>query len=102
MRSTYYDIFTQTDFILKRLSHMHVFSIMFLAFAVRFYLYSIITNPILVLPVELLNGITYALGYSTAISYAAQLAPVGAEGTLQGIVGMVLNGIGTYAIFNCI
>lgn len=46
------------------------------------------------LPVELLNGITFALAYSAMISYAALLAPPGAEGTLQGITGMVLFGIG--------
>jgi len=47
-----------------------------------------------VLPVELLNGLTYALACSAAASYAADLAPVGAEGTLQGIVGTALLGIG--------
>lgn len=67
---------------------------MFFAYAVRFYLYSIITNPVWVLPVELLNGITYALAYAAAISYAAELAPVGAEGTLQGIVGTTMEEIG--------
>jgi len=67
---------------------------MFLAFAVRFYLYSIIRNPVWVLPVEMFNGITYALAYSAAISHAGDLAPDGAKGTLQGIVGMSLSGIG--------
>ncbi|KAL5236076.1 hypothetical protein ACI65C_003486 [Semiaphis heraclei] len=86
--------FILSNFILNRVSHMNVFSLLFLTFAVRFFLYSIISNPVWVLPVELLNGITYALGYSTAISYAAELAPVGAEGTLQGIVGTALEGIG--------
>ncbi|XP_060874397.1 major facilitator superfamily domain-containing protein 6-like isoform X3 [Metopolophium dirhodum] len=86
--------FFLSNFILKRVGHMNVFSLMFFAFAVRFYLYSIITNPVCVLPVELLNGITYALAYSAVISYAAELAPVGAEGTLQGIVGMAMEGIG--------
>ncbi|XP_022182057.1 major facilitator superfamily domain-containing protein 6-B-like isoform X2 [Myzus persicae] len=86
--------FFLSNFILKRIGHTNVFSLMFFAYAVRFYLYSIITNPVWVLPVELLNGITYALAYAAAISYAAELAPVGAEGTLQGIVGTTMEEIG--------
>jgi len=82
-------------FILKRVDHMNIFSIAFFFFAVRFFLYSIIKNPVYVLPVELLNGMTFALAYSAMISYAALLAPPGAEGTLQSIVGTALTGIGT-------
>lgn len=78
---------------------MTVFSLMFLGFAARFFLYSIITNPVYVLPVEIFNGPTYALAYSAATSYAAVLAPVGTEGTLQGIVGTAFVEIGTYAIY---
>lgn len=73
---------------------MNVFSLMFLVFAIRFYLYSIITNPVWVLPVELFNGITFALAHSAATSYSGILAPDGAKGTLQGIVGVLLTGIG--------
>lgn len=67
---------------------------MFFAFAVRFFLYSIITNPFWVLPVELLNGLPFALAFLAAVSYAADLVSVGVEGTLQGIVGTALLGIG--------
>jgi len=81
-------------YILKRVDNMKVFSLMFFGFAVRFFLYSIITNPAYVLPVEFFNGLTYALAYSAATSYASVLAPVGAEGTLQGIVGTAFMGIG--------
>jgi len=69
---------------------------MFVGFAFRFLLYSIITNPVWVLPVEVLNGVTYALAYSAATSYAAQLAPLGAEGTVQGFVGTAFTGLGMY------
>lgn len=83
-----------SGFILKRVDHMNIFSLMFFMFAVRFFLYSIIRNPILVLPVELMNGVTYALAYSALVSYADRIAPVGTEGTLQGIVGAAFSGIG--------
>jgi len=51
-----------------------------------------------VLPVELLNGITFALAYAAATSYTAEITPVGAEGTLQGIVATALFGIGMQQI----
>ncbi|VVC36477.1 Major facilitator superfamily domain,Major facilitator superfamily associated domain [Cinara cedri] len=87
--------FYLSGLIIKRVGHMNVFSLMFFTFAVRFFLYSIIKNPIWVLPVESCNGITFALAYSAAISYTCLLSPVGFEGTLQGIVGTSINGIGS-------
>lgn len=61
-------------------------------------MYTIIENPLWALPVELLNGITFALSYSAAISYAALITPTGAEGTLQGVVGTAYTGIGSIFI----
>lgn len=85
-------------YVIKHIGHMNSFSLMFVGFAVRFFLYSIITNPVWVLPVEMLNGVTYALAYSAAASYAAQIAPPGAEGTLQALLGTALMGFGTYQL----
>jgi hypothetical protein len=62
---------------------------------VIFSSYSLITNPLWALPIEVLNGMSYALSISAVISYAAHVSPVGAEGTLQGVVGMALTGIGS-------
>jgi len=53
-----------------------------------------------VLPVELLNGLTYALAYAAATSYSAEISPAGAEGTLQGIVATALMGIGKQFIIH--
>lgn len=80
--------------ILKRVDHMHMFSIMFFTFTVIFGLYTIIKDPIWALPVEVLNGIVFGLTYPAAISYADLISPTGAEGMLQGVVGTALNGIG--------
>lgn len=91
--------FFPSGFILKRVDHITVFSVMFFAFFVRFFMYSIIQNPVWVLPVELFNGLTYAIPYAAAISYAAHISPVGTEGTLQGFVGTFFSGIGQ--LFKC-
>ncbi|XP_022177886.1 major facilitator superfamily domain-containing protein 6-A-like [Myzus persicae] len=86
--------FILSSYILKRVDHMTVFSIVFFTFTCIFFVYTIIENPLWALPVELLNGITFALSYSAAISYAALITPTGAEGTLQGVVGTAYTGIG--------
>lgn len=81
-------------YILKRVDHMHMFSLMFFTFTLIFYAYTFIKDPLWTLPVEILNGIVFGLTYSAAISYAALVSPAGAEGTLQGAVGVALQGIG--------
>lgn len=73
---------------------MTAFSISFAMFALRFLLYSIIRDPLWVLPVELLNGITFGLSYIAGISYSAKIAPVGSEGTVQGLFSMAFQGFG--------
>lgn len=35
------------------------------------------------LPIELLNGVTFGVFYSTMASYASLIAPLGTEATLQ-------------------
>ncbi|XP_050431040.1 major facilitator superfamily domain-containing protein 6-A-like isoform X2 [Adelges cooleyi] len=82
-----------SSFIIKRIGHMNVFSLAFLALSIRFMLYSLIKNPIIALSVEILHGFTNALTESAAVAYAAKLSPVGAEGTMQGLIGMALLGI---------
>lgn len=81
---------------MKKIGHMTVFSISFAMFSVRFFLYSIIKDPLWVLPVELTNGITFALAFLAGISYAAEVAPSGSAGTLQGLFGMAFHGIGEH------
>ncbi|CAI6361482.1 unnamed protein product [Macrosiphum euphorbiae] len=83
-----------SSYILKRVEHTVILSIVFITFTFIFSLYTIIENPLWALPVELLNGITFGMSYSAAISYAALIAPDGAEGTLQGVVGTAYMGIG--------
>ncbi|XP_026813003.1 uncharacterized protein LOC113553710 isoform X2 [Rhopalosiphum maidis] len=80
--------------LLKRTGHMTAFSISFAMFALRFLLYSFIRDPLWVLPVELLNGITFGLSYIAGISYSAKIAPVGSEGTVQGLFSMAFQGVG--------
>lgn len=81
---------------MKRIGHMAAFSVSFLMFAMRFFLYSIIKDPLWVLPVELFNGVSFAMAFLGGVSYAAEVAPIGFEGTVQGLFGMAFHGIGKY------
>ncbi|XP_060874400.1 major facilitator superfamily domain-containing protein 6-like isoform X2 [Metopolophium dirhodum] len=87
-------VYIMTGYILKKIGHMTAFSVSFAMFSMRFFLYSIIKDPLWVLPVELTNGITFALAFVAGISYAAEVAPSGSAGTLQGLFGMAFHGIG--------
>lgn len=58
-------------------------SLVLFTFGVRFLLYSVLTNPWLVLPIELMNGITFGIFYATMASYANIISPPGTEATIQ-------------------
>lgn len=79
---------------------MTAFSVSFAVFSLRFFLYSVIKDPLWVLPIELSNGVSFALAFVSGISYAAKVAPSGSEGTLQGLFGMAFQGIGKNTISN--
>ncbi|XP_034255431.1 major facilitator superfamily domain-containing protein 6 isoform X2 [Thrips palmi] len=86
--------FFLSGWIIKRLGHVHVMTLVLLSFGIRFILYSVLSNPWLCLPIELLQGVTFGLFYSTMASYASILSAPGTEATVQGLVGAVFEGIG--------
>lgn len=86
--------FFWSGWIMKRLGHLNCMSLVLGVFAFRFFAYSILTNPIWVLVIELTNGITFGLAYAVLMSYASILALPGSESTMIGLVGGVFEGIG--------
>lgn len=75
--------FFLSGWILKKIGHINAMSLVLAGFALRFFLYSILRNPWWVLPIELLNGVTFGVFYSTMASYASIVAPPGTEATIQ-------------------
>lgn len=69
--------------VLKRIGHVHAMSLVLLAFGVRFLLYSVLSNPWWVLPIETMQGVTFGIFMATMTSYASIVAPPGTESTLQ-------------------
>jgi len=81
--------------ILKKIGHINTMSLVLMGFGIRFILYSLLSNPWWVLPIELLQGITFGMSYATMASYASIIAPSGTEATIQGLVGAIFEGVGT-------
>lgn len=75
--------FFLSGWILKRIGHVNAMSLVLFGFGVRFILYSMLQNPWYILPIELLNGVTFGLFYATMASYASIVSPPGTEATMQ-------------------
>lgn len=79
---------------IKTFGHFNCLIAALAAFSVRIGLYSILQNPWLVLPIDVLHGVTYAIFCSAMTLYAIDFAPVGTEATMLGIFGGIFEGLG--------
>lgn len=87
-----------SGWIIKRIGCGNCVSLGLFTFSARFYLYSIITNPLWFLPIELSNGITFGLLHSVLVSYARNIAPASAVTTVVTFSGALFEGVGTCII----
>lgn len=76
--------FSETVF--RTVGHVNCFSIVCVAFAIRFASYSFIRNPWMVLLIEPLHAITFGLMYAAASTYASRITPPGNHGSVQNII----------------
>ncbi|XP_026804101.1 major facilitator superfamily domain-containing protein 6-like isoform X1 [Rhopalosiphum maidis] len=83
-----------SGWIIKRIGHTNCMALGLFTFAIRFYLYSIITNPIWILPIEFTNGITFGLCHAVMMEYAKLVAPASAVTTVVGFSGALFEGVG--------
>ncbi|CAI6360268.1 unnamed protein product [Macrosiphum euphorbiae] len=83
-----------SGWIIKRIGHTQCMALGLFTFAIRFYLYSIITNPIWILPVEFTNGITFGLCHAVLMEYSRIVAPASAVTTVVGFSGALFEGVG--------
>ena len=61
--------------------------------AVRFFAYSLIRIPWMVIPINLLHGATFSVFWIVGVSYAAKSAPEGLSATAQSLFSSVMFGI---------
>lgn len=85
-------VFFITDKLLCYLGHINVIYVTLFCYSVRFSYFYFVESPWVVLPAELLQGITTAAFWSSCVSYVG-LHP-GASNTVQGILNGVYMGLG--------
>lgn len=85
-------VFFITDKLLCYLGHINVIYVTLFCYSVRFIYFYFVESPWVVLPAELLQGITTAAFWSSCVSYVG-LHP-GASNTVQGILNGVYMGLG--------
>lgn len=79
--------FFLSGWIIKTMGHINCMALVLGTMAVRMYLYTIIENPVWIIFIELLNGISFALGFAVKMSYAKNISPPGTSNTVIGFVG---------------
>ncbi|KAF8766466.1 Major facilitator superfamily like protein [Argiope bruennichi] len=83
-----------SGWLIKIFGHFYCIIGTFAAFALRLGLYYVLENPWLVLPIEVLHGITFGVFYASMTGYASDNAPPGTEATMMGILGGLYEGLG--------
>lgn len=98
-----FDVFLELPFfffsgsILEKLGIRLSITLSILSMTSRFLLYTIIPTENLawfILPVELFHGLSYCLFWTAAITYVADITPLGYETSFQGILSGFYSGLG--------
>lgn len=85
------------SWILKRFSVESVLDFAILSYILRLLCYGLLPlwgSVWLLMPVELLHGTTFGIGYGTGTVYAKKISPPGLESTMQGIFQGIYFGVG--------
>ena len=85
-------VFLFSDRLLNRWDAYPILMLALAALAVRLLAYAITPNPWLILPVQLLHGLTFAAMWAAGVAYAHKIAPPGLGATAQGLMSGVAFG----------
>ncbi|KAH9367827.1 hypothetical protein HPB48_017692 [Haemaphysalis longicornis] len=88
-------VFVCAGWAIGKAGHVFVLRAALVSMATSFALYSVISNPWVTLPVELLLGLALGAFFTAIPSYAEEVAPPGTEATTMGLVMGFFEGIGT-------
>ncbi|EEY54681.1 Major Facilitator Superfamily (MFS) [Phytophthora infestans T30-4] len=86
--------FFHANKIIERFGTAKCILVSLVAYGIRMITYAFIQNPWLVLPIEVLHGLTYGLLLAAFTNYIYEAAPKGTEGTMIGVLFGVQRGIG--------
>lgn len=73
--------------IINKIGHANILFIGFIFYAIRLLGYSLIYNPWLCLIFEAMEGVTSALSFTAAVTYAAKLSTTTTDTSVQGLLG---------------
>nr|XP_054754868.1 major facilitator superfamily domain-containing protein 6-like [Lytechinus pictus] len=80
--------------LIEKLGHRGIITLTLFCYALRFGGYSLLQNPWLVLPIELLHGVTFGALWPTITSYCILMAPEGMATTMQTLATSAKTGFG--------
>ncbi len=83
--------------IIQRISASGLLKIGFLTYALRWLLFSFISNPVLALAVQLMHGLSFGAFLVGGVTYINKLSPEGLGTTAQAIFNTVSFGLGSIA-----
>ncbi|XP_003742069.1 major facilitator superfamily domain-containing protein 6-B [Galendromus occidentalis] len=83
-----------SGWIITKLGFKHSMSLSVAGTVLRLGIYAFGSNPWMMLPAEILHGLSFGLFYSAMTLYANRIAPRGTEATVQGIVSGMFEGAG--------
>lgn len=83
-----------SGFIIRKLSHELSLCVCLTMYAIRCWLWTLITNPWHGIAIELLTGIALGLWFATMVSYANKISPKGSETSGQMVLSGVYDGLG--------
>lgn len=87
-------IFWASGSIIKKYGASSLLCASMVAFTIRAFLVSLIQNPWMVLPLQLLHGFTFAGAWTAGVALAKENSPVGFETSGQSIFSLAYNGLG--------
>ncbi|MEZ4713660.1 MAG: major facilitator superfamily domain-containing protein 6 [Caldilineaceae bacterium] len=90
-------VFATSDRLLRGLGVRWLLVLAFGAVIVRLFAYAVISQPALVLPVQLLHGLTFSAMWVAGVAYADRIAPAGLGATAQGQFAGVSMGLSSAA-----
>lgn len=86
-------VFFFSALLIRRLSPRGLLMIAFLAFGIRSFLVSIISDPYLAIVPQLLHGLSFSAMWTAGVVYVSQIVPPGLGATAQASLGLVTFGL---------